>query len=67
MSRDELTTPWHADPDTAEELIALGTAKRGRKAGRTYTPSILARPLPGAPGVPPRKPLLDLDDLEEVA
>lgn len=67
MTRDELTTPWQADPDAAEELIALGTVKRARKAGRTYTPSALSRPLPGAPGVPARKPLLDLDDLEEVA
>ena len=58
---------WHHDREVAEELLALGTVKRARKAGRTYTPSALARPLPGAPGVPARKPLLDLDDLDEVA
>jgi hypothetical protein len=66
MPRDELAN-WHEDIEAADEMLALGRAGRARVSGRTFTPSILARPLPGAPGVPPRKPLLDLDDLKEVA
>lgn len=44
------------DPDEAEELLALSKPKRARKAGRTYTPSVLARPLPGSVGRPVREP-----------
>jgi hypothetical protein len=62
--RDELTTPWHADPEEAEALVALGKTGRARKAGRTYTPSVHAHPLPGTPGVPARGAILDFDESE---
>jgi len=63
--RDDLTTPWHGDPEATEELLALGKASRARRVGRTYTPSVHVRPLPGAPGVPARGALLDFDESPE--
>lgn len=54
MPRDDLIVPWHGEPDMADELLALPAASRARKAGRTYIPLVLARPLPGTPGRRPR-------------
>jgi hypothetical protein len=53
----------HADGDEAEELAALPRETRARRAGRTYTPSALARPLPGSVG----RPVRDLDAEERTA
>lgn len=44
------------DPGEADELLALPKATRSRKAGRSFCPSPLARPLPGSPGCPVREP-----------
>lgn len=54
MMRDDFTEPWRPDPDTAEELVALGRPGRARKQGRTFTPSVHARPLAGSVGRPVR-------------
>jgi hypothetical protein len=51
MIRDDLSDAFHEDPDVADELRLLTKAGRARKAGRTFLPSVHARPLPGAPGV----------------
>jgi hypothetical protein len=55
-------------PDVEAEALRLLPKPAPRSSvKRTYTPSVHLRPLPGAPGAPPRGALLDLDDLEEVA
>lgn len=46
----------HTDTEEADELLALPKTTRSRKAGRTYTPSALARPLPGSVGRLVREP-----------
>jgi hypothetical protein len=51
---DDLSLPWRPDPEAAEELIALGKTGRARKQGRTFTPSVHARPLTGSVGRPVR-------------
>lgn len=46
----------HDDTEEADELLALQKTTRQRKAGRTFCPSALARPLPGSVGRPVREP-----------
>jgi hypothetical protein len=52
--RDDFTEPYRPDPEAAEELLALGRTGRARKQGRSFAPSVLARPLAGSVGRPVR-------------
>jgi hypothetical protein len=55
-SGDEFIVSYHETPEEADELLALSKVARARKAGRTFAPSPLARPLPGSVGRPVREP-----------
>jgi hypothetical protein len=44
------------DPETEVLQVYETKARRARKAGRSFCPSPLARPLPRAPGNPVREP-----------
>jgi hypothetical protein len=59
-SGDEFTISYESSPEDAALMRALPKLARTKKAGRTFTPSVHARPLPGAPGSPVRDP-----DVEE--
>jgi hypothetical protein len=55
-SRVEFTVSYESSPEEAELMRALPKLARAKKAGRTFCPSPLARPLPGSVGRPVREP-----------
>jgi hypothetical protein len=54
-SGDEFTISYESSPEEAELMRTLPKLARAKKAGRTFCPSPLARPLPGSVGWPVRE------------
>jgi hypothetical protein len=55
-SGDEFTISHESSPEEAELMRTLPKLARAKKAGRTFCPSHLSRPLPGSVGRPVREP-----------
>lgn len=54
LSADEFAISGYDSPEEADALLAMPKPQRAKKHGRTFTPSIHSRPLPGKPGAPLR-------------